>query len=121
MAYQSFEDLKVWQRSVDLAAEIIGEFYEKPFRSIHDQIQRSALSIPSNIAEGSERGGIKENKQFLRYAQGSSGELKTQLIVAVRAGIFDQKTLNRWLNETYEIAAMTRGLCVSLDKHQPED
>lgn len=116
MAYHRFEDLKVWQRAVDLAAEIIRELYDQPYRSVHDQIQRSALSIPSNIAEGAERGGIKEFLQFLRYAQGSSGELKTQIIVAQKAGILKEANLEKWLSEAYEIGSMNHGLKVSLGK-----
>lgn len=120
MAYQSFEDLQVWQRSVALASEIVKTFYSKPYRGIHDQIQRSAISIPSNIAEGAERGGAKEFSQFLRYSQGSTGELKTQIIIAQKAEIIESDLAEKWLNESYEIAAMNRGLNRSISEDPSE-
>jgi four helix bundle protein len=79
MAYQSFEDLEVWQRGCRLTVDIFKVFTNCKNFSFKDQIQRAALSIPSNIAEGSERGSSKYFGHFLNIAKGSCGELRTQL------------------------------------------
>ena len=69
MAYKSFEDLDVWQRSCRLAVEVFEEFRGSDFINLKNQIERSALSIASNVAEGAERGGAKEFSQFLKNSQ----------------------------------------------------
>ena len=74
-----FEQLEVWKRSSKLCTEIYKHFNNLKDFGFRDQITRSSLSIPSNIAEGEERGTIKENVQFLIYARGSCGELRTQI------------------------------------------
>ncbi|MEP6708841.1 MAG: four helix bundle protein [Verrucomicrobiota bacterium] len=66
MAYQSFEDLDVWQRGCHLSLSIFQRSRACKERSLKDQIQRSGLSVPSNIAEGSERGSFKDFAHFLK-------------------------------------------------------
>ncbi|MEP6646977.1 MAG: four helix bundle protein, partial [Saprospiraceae bacterium] len=80
--YQSFEDLIIWKESMQLCFDIYAVL--KPCRDygLKDQIQRSAVSIPSNIAEGFERQTDKEFIRFLFIAKGSCGELRTQLYIA---------------------------------------
>ena len=68
-----FEQLDVWKRSSKLFTEIYKHFQHVNDFGFKDQITRSALSIPSNIAEGEERDSTKENIQFLNYARGSCG------------------------------------------------
>ena len=75
----SFEDLEVWKRSARLSADIYKTLANLKDFGFKDQITRSGLSIPSNIAEGAERESIKEFINFLSYAKGSAGELKTQI------------------------------------------
>lgn len=82
---RSFKDLVVWQRSLELVREvylITEDFPRQEVFSLTSQIRRSAVSIPSNIAEGSKRGTTKDFVQFLRIADGSSAELQTQLYIA---------------------------------------
>lgn len=82
---RSFKDLLVWQKSFDLVKTIYMIADDLPDRErfgLSSQLQRSAVSIPSNIAEGSERGTRKDYAQFLRIALGSSAELETQLLLA---------------------------------------
>ncbi len=74
-----FEDLEVWKRSARLSADIYKTLANLKDYGFKDQITRSGLSIPSNIAEGAERESIKEFINFLSYAKGSAGELKTQI------------------------------------------
>jgi four helix bundle protein len=77
MPYQSFEDLEVWQRGCRLAVDIFRTFENCKYENLRNQIERAGLSVPSNIAEGAERGGAKEFGQFLKIAKGSSGEVRT--------------------------------------------
>jgi four helix bundle protein len=75
-----------------------------------DQITRSALSIPSNVAEGFERFSQKECLTFLSYAKGSCGELRTQIYIAMEIDYVNRETGNAWLNEAQEISLMIGGL-----------
>ncbi|MGA2402126.1 MAG: four helix bundle protein [Syntrophobacteraceae bacterium] len=84
-----FQELKVWQGAKDLAVEIYRITQEDPFTrdfSLRDQIRRAAVSVPSNIAEGDERGTNKEAVRFLYIAKGSLAELRTQLQIAHEIG-----------------------------------
>jgi S23 ribosomal protein. len=83
---KSFEDLEVWQKSKHLCVEVCKKFKASADRAFRDQVTRAALSIPSNIAEGAERTPKPEFRQFLGYAKGSAGEVRTQIIVAVDLG-----------------------------------
>ena len=79
-----------------------------------DQITRSGLSIPSNIAEGSERETNKERANFLNYAKGSAGELRTQIYIGMDISYIDSKQGKEWINETEEISKMLYGLIKSI-------
>ncbi len=119
MAYKSFEDLEVWQRACRLAVEIFEEFRSCDFINLKNQIERSALSIPSNIAEGAERGGTKEFSQFLKIAKGSCGELRTQLYIAAKLKALDSHKSKSLIAESKEISAMIEGLRKSITKTKP--
>ncbi len=114
MSYQSFEDLEVWQRGCRLAVDVFKAFAACKNYTMKDQVQRAGLSIPSNIAEGAERGGTKEFVRFLNIAKGSSGELRTQLYIARKLSFVSSKTFNALLAESKEISAMLQGLSRSL-------
>jgi four helix bundle protein len=84
-----FTQLKVWQSSMDLVVSVYGLTSTFPKNEVYNlvsQINRSAVSIPSNIAEGKGRNSDKEFKQFLYIARGSLFELRTQLELARRLG-----------------------------------
>ena len=84
MKYERFEDLPVWRDSADLAAKIFPWARQSEFRGLGDltnQLQRAALSISNNIAEGFERGTTNELIAFLYYARGSAGEVRSMLAV----------------------------------------
>ena len=76
-----FEDLDVWKRSARLSADIYKAFARITDYGFRDQITRSGLSISSNIAEGYERCSDRELSNFLNYAKGSTGELRSQLYI----------------------------------------
>jgi four helix bundle protein len=81
----SYKDLLVWQKSMNLVAEIykVTEKYPKhEIYGITSQTRRSAVSIPSNIAEGRRRNGKKEFSYFLKVAYGSACELETHILIA---------------------------------------
>lgn len=83
----SYKDLIVWQKSIDLVSEIYEltkKFSREEIYGITSQMRRSAVSIPSNIAEGRNRGTKKDYLQFLRIAYGSGAELETQIIICKR-------------------------------------
>lgn len=86
-----FEDLEVWKESMQLTVSIYSEVKDLKDFSFRDQIQRAAVSIPSNIAEGFERQSNKEFVRFLYISKGSSGELRTHLYLAVALGYISKK------------------------------
>jgi four helix bundle protein len=81
---------------------------------MHDQMQRAAVSIAANIAEGYERGGRKEYIQFLSIAKGSVGELRCLLTIALRLRYADEAVLKRLNGDSEEISRMLKGLINSL-------
>jgi four helix bundle protein len=83
----SYKDLIVWQKSIDLVVEIYGLTENFPREEIYglvSQMRRSAVSVPSNIAEGRFRGTKKDFVQFLRIAYASGAELETQIEISKR-------------------------------------
>lgn len=105
-----FEDLDVWKRSARLSAEIYKALAELKDFGFKDQICRAGLSVPSNIAEGIERGSDKEVVRFLTIAKGSCGELRTQIYIGIDIGYIPKATGNQWIQETREISAMLMGI-----------
>jgi four helix bundle protein len=81
---------------------------------VRDQITRAGLSVPSNIAEGHERGSNKEAAQFFNYAKGSAGELRTQIYIGMDIGYIDRETGKTWLSEAEEVSKMLHGLIRSI-------
>lgn len=117
MSSVRFEDLDVWKRSARLSADLYKALAGLRDFGFRDQITRSGLSVPSNVAEGMERSSIKEKQRFLDIALGSCGELRTQLYVGIEAGYVQRETGKRWIMETREISAMLVGLRNNLADH----
>jgi four helix bundle protein len=95
---KQFEDLHVWQEARSLVSEVYKVTKLGAFRrdfSLRDQITRAAVSSMSNIAEGFERGSRREFIQFLNVAKGSTGEVRSQLYVALDQKYVDQKTFEK--------------------------
>ena len=91
-----FKELIVWQRAMDVARltyRLCAEFPANERTGLTSQMRRSAVSVPSNIAEGAGRGGNKEFAQFLRIANGSCYELHTQMILAADFGFISPAQL----------------------------
>ena len=113
-----YRDLKVWQTAIRLATEVYklsGLFPKQETYGLTSQIQRSAVSVPSNIAEGHGRNSSKEFNHFLGVAMGSLAELETQLILAQQLGCLDEETIESVLQISDETGKMIRGLQKSLN------
>ena len=89
---------------------------ERRYFELTNQIRRSAVSVPSNIAEGNSRGGTKEYIQFLCIARGSLSELETQVILAKDIGYFTQTDIEQPLTDMLVIKKMINGLVSALRK-----
>jgi four helix bundle protein len=117
---ESFEDLEVWKRGCQLAVDVHVLLANSNDFALRGQMERSSLSIPSNVAEGSERESTAELINFLRYSKASCGELRTQLYVAEklrqRLGAPPLEGSRAMIRETREISRMLRGLISSLKR-----
>ncbi len=92
MKYKRFEDLPVWQDAIELAVKVFALTSRSNFRryrGLRDQIERAAVSISNNIAEGFERGTTPELLTFLYISRGSSGETRSVLCLIERLPGFD--------------------------------
>jgi four helix bundle protein len=110
-----YENLKVWQLSMDLVTNVYSLVKLLPkdeTYALSDQIRRSAVSVPSNIAEGSSRNSKKEFTQFLYISLGSICELETQLIIAENIGYITDTSAIR--SEIFVIKKMLNALIASL-------
>jgi four helix bundle protein len=109
----SFRDLKVWQAAMALAEEAYGitaAFPGKETYGLSQQIQRAAVSVPSNIAEGHARDSSKEYLHHLSIATGSLAELETQLELAARLRYLDESRLRAVLQNAAVTGMMLRAL-----------
>jgi len=113
MAYQSFEELDVWKRACSLAVDVYKMLHDSKDFGLRDQMQRSAVSIASNIAEGSER-SKKEFIRFLSISRGSAAELRTQAYIAAKIGTIERDAMNVIVDETKGISKMLFALAKSL-------
>ena len=104
------ETLDVWKFSCSLSSEIYLAMRECKDYGFKDQITRSGLSIPSNIAEGIERESDKESWRFLDIAQASTAELKTQIYIGMKIEYISREAGNKWVKECDRIHMMIRSL-----------
>lgn len=104
-----YQDLSYWQKSMDLVDQIytlIRQLPENERNCLCDQMQRAAISIPSNIAEGYDRGSRQEYAHFLTIARASKSELETQLFICIRQGYFTKEQVAIALALCEEIGRM---------------
>ena len=114
---KSFRDLQIWQKSMELVEQVYVATRNLPKEELYgltSQIRRSAVSIPSNIAEGAARFHNKEYTHFLYVALGSCAELTTQIIIASRLKYVDDDKADSLLQQIDEICKMTMGLIKKL-------
>ncbi|MGE3623129.1 MAG: four helix bundle protein [Bdellovibrionales bacterium] len=119
MTVNSYRDLEVWQKSVDMVARIYEAtklFPREELYTLTSQIRRAAISIPSNIAEGR---GKRSTRDFMRYisiACGSLAELETQLVIAGKLGYLPAHQLDPLFDELARIGRMLNGMLAGLEK-----
>ncbi|MBA1194631.1 four helix bundle protein [Pseudomonas entomophila] len=105
-----FERLLVWQRSKRLAVALYRALEACRDYGFKAQITKAAVSVPSNIAEGMERRGMREKVWFLSVAKASCAELRTQLMIAAEIDYLPAQLAADWISETREISKMLAGL-----------
>jgi four helix bundle protein len=116
---RSYRDLLVWQKGMDLAAEVYRLSRGWPKEEIYgltSQARRAAASIPANIAEGYGRQSTASYGQFLKIARGSLKELETHLLLAERVGLVAEGTCADALSMADELGKMLGALIMSLSK-----
>ena len=114
-----FQKLKVWQRSKDLAVSIYRIINQGSFSRdycLKDQVWRSAISIPSNIAEGDELNTNKQSINFFYIAKGSTAELLTQAIIAHEIDYISQSQFELLSEECNAISSMLTKLIKARSK-----
>jgi four helix bundle protein len=110
---ESYRDLTVWQKAMDLAEMIISLTATLPREQVYGmsaQMQRSANSVPSNIAEGHARNSTKEYLYHISVALGSIAELETQLILCGRVKFLSEDEIKEALTLSDEVGKMLRGV-----------
>lgn len=100
----AFEDLDVWKRSARLLVTLYQQTKALKDFGFRDQLTRSGLSVPSNIAEGFERDSDAEIARFLTIAKGSAGELRTRILIGIEAGFLDRSSGLQWVDEAKQIS-----------------
>ena len=119
MGPRNFREYPVWKEAVDYATfvyEVTGKlpWFEK--KGLCDQLQRAAVSISSNIAEGAARSSDAEFTRFLDYALGSAFEVETQLLIAKNIGYMDEAQYEELLSKLASIERQLNGLISSIRK-----
>jgi four helix bundle protein len=117
--YESFEELQAWQKARELVNKIYSVSKHGMFARdfpLRDQIRKAGVSIISNIAEGFDRGGTAEFVQFLSFAKGSAGEVRSQLYVAKDQGYLTSEDFDRLMELADETSRLIGGLMIYLRK-----
>jgi len=112
----SFEDLDVWKKACRLSVDVYKTLKGSKDYGLKDQMCRAAVSIPSNIAEGSERHSKPDFIRFLRIAMGSSAELRTQMYIAVEIELISKEAARDYIERLKSISQMLQALVNSLSR-----
>lgn len=119
--FKTFEEITAWQKSHALAVELyrISNSSElaKDF-ALKDQMRRSAISVPSNIAEGYERNSDRQFYYFLNVAKASAGELRSQFLLAFDLGYIQPSEYTKLKEQSLEVSRLIAGLMNYLKKGQ---
>ena len=119
MTVKSYKDLEVWQKAMDMVTmcyQTTKDFPKNEVYGLSSQLQRAAVSIPANIAEGRERKYSKEFVQHLSIAYSSLAELETHIQIAQRLNYINSTKTKQLLEKTAEIGRMINGLRKSIEK-----
>jgi four helix bundle protein len=113
----NFKDLKIWKVAIELVKKVYlisSELPKEETYGLTSQMRRSAISIPSNVAEGFRRQHNNEFKQFLYISLGSCAELETQMIIAEELGYIDKDQTSKLFDDLDHICRMTTNLIKNL-------
>ena len=116
---KTHKDLDVWKKSINIVTsvyKVTASFPKDELYGLTSQIRRSAVSIPSNIAEGAGRNHVNEFRQFLYIASGSAAELETQLIISEMLGYISNEKSQELIAELNTVSKMIQGLIKSINK-----
>ena len=119
MGLQKYGELTVWQKAMDIVVEVYGLVKSLPGEELYvlsNQMRRAAVSIPSNIAEGQERGTTRDFIKYLYIAKGSKAELETQLLICVRLNYLEQSQIQMAQGLLAEVGKMLNALIRSLSE-----
>lgn len=111
---KQFEDSLAWQKGKELTVKIYKAFDACRDYSFVDQIRRAAVSAPNNVAEGFERNTDKELKYFLFVAKGSSGEVRSMLLIAFELGYIDQAQFDELNSLCLDVSRLLAGFIKGL-------
>ena len=114
------EKLDVWKKAARLSADVYKHFAACKDFGFKDQITRSSLSIPSNIAEGLEKASTKDQVRFLDIAKGSVAEFATQTYIGMDIGYIDSIVGKEWITTSDQLLAMLTKLQQSKQSRNPE-
>lgn len=115
---KSYKDLVVWQKSITLVQqvyELSKDFPKSEFFGLSQQLRRSAVSVPSNIAEGYGRGSRNDYLRFCKIARGSCFELETQIIIAIQLKMVNKVSAENVTSLINEVCRLLQGLINSLE------
>lgn len=121
MTVKDYKDLRIWMESMELVAEVYELMKQMPKTELYgliDQIKRSAVSVPSNIAEGQAR-GTKEFLHFLNIALGSIAEMETQLLITIKLKMLPEEKVNPLLPKIVSLKKQTHNLKKKLKEKLP--
>ena len=123
---RNYKDLIVWQKAMDLVSDVYrvtANFPREEVYGLTNQLRRSAVSVPSNIAEGQGRAPKGEFIQFLCHSRGSLLELETQVLIASSLGYWNTQQQQVLQTNVTEVARMLNGLLSSLGafRRKPRD
>lgn len=117
---RDFTDLRVWRSAMDLAEEVYRltwTFPRQEHYGLANQLQRAAVSVPSNIAEGHGRSQSGEYMRFLSIARGSLAEMKTQLMLATRLGYVQEDNCSVLIVRIDDLRRQIGALRISIERH----
>jgi len=114
MGIERIEDIIAWQKAKLVAVEIYTVFQQSNDFAFNGQIQKAAVSIMNNIAEGFERNSVKEFQHFLNVARGSCGEVRSMLTIAKELGKISEIKADELIVQSEEISKIIYGLIKSL-------
>jgi len=122
-SFKSYRDLEVWKKAMDVARNVYkatANFPAEERFGLTNQIRRSAVSVPSNLAEGHARASAAEFSRFILISMGSVAELETQILLSGDLGYLDNEKKESLLSELDLVGKMLRGLSKAIARRKSQ-